>query len=325
MKFSPRDLHILSAYQSRIDNPIAQTAQAASAREHIVRRTVSRAQEAEVLTRRVYVNFFRLGLQQYSIFFSDGATSKAQRARLREALLKAPCVELLLEVGGAFSFGVVLTVRSVFDVDVFFRWIAAKSSVPIKTVQFHQRTGWHYFGVKYLHPRVHPPPIHIVASGEAPIDLSSEDSRLLHAFTLAPDGSRAHIARTLGIPVTTFQYQVQRLTEAGVIAGVRCQVAPGIVGYQSYRVLVRTGILRASDHEAIFNWAKRHPHVVSMMHGVGSWQYELRVEAPSFAAASDICEDLTEYSSDYVHNVELLPVARVLKMQLAPDPVLFDR
>ena len=203
MKFSSRDLQIISAYQSRIDSPIALTAQATACREHIVRRAIARARDADALTRRVYVNCFRLGLQQYSLFLSDGATSRVQRARLREALLKAPFVELLIEVGGAFSFGVVLTVRSVFDLESFFSWIAAKSAVSIKTVQFHQRSGWYYFGVKYLHQRLQPPPIHIVASNEASVELSPEESRVLQAFASAPDGTRAQIARGLGMPVST--------------------------------------------------------------------------------------------------------------------------
>ena len=113
--------------------------------------------------------------------------------------------------------------------------------------------------------------------------------------------------------------------EDGVVAGVRCQIAPSIAGCQPFRALVRAGVLAEPQREAIFNWAKKHPHVVSMMHGVGDWQYELRIEAPSFAAASDTCEDLTDRCSEYIQQIDLLPVARVLKMNLAPDPALFTR
>jgi hypothetical protein len=58
------------------------------------------------------------------------------------------------------------------------------------------------------------------------------------------------------------------------------------------------------------------------MHGVGGWQHELRIEAPSFAAASEACEELVEVTGDYIEQVEVLPVAKVLKMQLAPDCAL---
>ena len=144
-----------------------------------------------------------------------------------------------------------LTVRSVFDLESFFGWIAAKSAVSIKAVQFHQRSGWYYFGVKYLDQRLQPPPIHIVASNKASVELAPEESRILQAFASAPDGTRAQIARGLGIPATTFQYQVERLVQDGIVAGVRCQIAPSIGGCQSFRALVRAGVLAensASNH-----------------------------------------------------------------------------
>jgi DNA-binding Lrp family transcriptional regulator len=322
MKFSQRDLHIISAYQGLVEEPIAKITQKTGVKEHIVRRVITQASDAGLLTRHVHINPFSLGLQQYALLIAGGATSRTQRNRLREALLKAPYVELLLELGGVYSFGLVLTVRSVFNLEVFFGLIGAKGGVSIKSVQFHQRTGWHYFGAKYLSSRFTAEPIHQVASGAAPPDLSADDVKVIQAFASSPDGNRSQLSRNLGMPAATVQYKLERLIRLGVIAGVRCQIVPAIVGYQPFRALIRTKVMLDSNRKAIIAWAERHPLVVSLMHGVGGWQHELRIEAPNFAAASEACEELAEVCGDYIEQVEVLPVAKVLKMKLAPDSAL---
>ncbi len=322
MRYSQRDLDIVSAYQELVDSPSANISQVTSAKVHIVRRVITRASEAGFLKRHVHINPFLLGLQQYGLFISGGATSRAQRVQLRDALLKAPFVELLLELGGVYSYGLVLTARSVFDLEVFFRWIGTKSNVSIKSVQFHQRTGWHYFGAKYLSSSFIPTPIHQIASGKPPVEISADDARIIQAFASIQDANISKLSRTLGMPAATVQYKLERLTRLGIIAGVRCQIAPAIVGHQPFRALFRAKLLLDSHRTAVIKWAQAHPLVVSLMHGVGGWQYELRIEAPTFAVASDVCEELAEVSGENIEQFEVFPIAKVLKMNLAPDSVL---
>ena len=78
------------------------------------------------------------------------------------------------------------------------------------------------------------------------------------------------------------------------MGGIRCQISPEIVGYPTFRALIRTGFLLDSYRKVIFNWAKQQPIIVSLMHGRGSWQYELRNQAPSFAEASEASEELSD-------------------------------
>ena len=56
-----------------------------------------------------------------------------------------------------------------------------------------------------------------------------------------------------------------------------------------------------------------------MMHGIGPWQYELRVEAPGQIEVSAAVDDLTESCADFINHIEIVPVVKVLKMQLCPD------
>jgi DNA-binding Lrp family transcriptional regulator len=265
-----------------------------------------------------------LGLQQYAIFFSVSSKAVGQKSKMRETLLKAPFVELLIEVSGRFNFGLVLTVRSVFDLERFFDFVTTESNLEIRDLHLQARTGWHYFGVKYLSKGIAPTPIQIVPSGKVQ-ELSREEIKLLHAYAASSDGNRSQIAKALGVPATTIQYQLEKLRKSGVLLGVRYQVSSEIAGHYPYRVLLSTSHPLSSHRIKIFNWAKTNPLVVSMMHGVGPWQYELRIEAPGTSAVSSLVDDILESFSDFIENAEVVPVAKVLKMQLAPDLGLFTK
>ena len=127
------------------------------------------------------------------------------------------------------------------------------------------------------------------------------------------------MSRELRIPTATLQCQLDSLERSGIILGVRHQIAPELSNHQPYRVLINTSHPLSANRIRIYNWSKQHPYVVSMMHGIGPWQYELRVEAPGQIEVSAAVDDLTESCADFINHIEIVPVVKVLKMQLCPD------
>jgi DNA-binding Lrp family transcriptional regulator len=324
MRFSPRDLKIIHAAQTCADEPLAKLAKITGEKEHIVRRVISLALEKGALRRRVFTSSLDLGFQEYVIFFSSGARTVAQKNVLRDVLLEAPNVQLLLEVGGRFNFGVVLLAPSVLDFENFFNYIVSKSRIPITDVQLQMRTGWHFFGAKYLVQAPLSAPVHVVPS-DKPLTLSSDESRILNTFATSENGKRAEMARSLGLSQATFQYQLDRLHARGIILDVRYQVVPEVFGYQPFRALVMTSLPLTAPRMQIMKWARHNPYVVTMMHGVGVWQYELRIEAPNYATAAMVVDELNEKFSSVIRSVELIPVLSVLKMQLHPACATTER
>jgi len=318
MRLNQRDKEILSALQANADEPLRAVATAAGVSEPSVRRLLSKGMEANQIRRRVYVNLFALGLQQYAVFFAIPPKSISKRAKMREVLLRAPFVELLIEVSGRYHFGLVLTVRSAFDLERFFDFVSAQSKIEVTDLALQARTGWYYFGARYLCSSGHPEPIHVVPTGDTR-SLSSSESEALYAYAANSDGNRSRMARELRVPPATLQYQISNLQRSGVVLGVRYQIAPEMTGFQPYRVLLQTSQPVSANRLRIYNWAQQSRYVVSLMHGVGPWHYELRLEAPNQAAVSVAVDDLAEKCSDFVHHAEIVPVVKVVKMQLCPD------
>lgn len=156
MRLTQKDREILAALQERADEPIKTVAAAASTTEPSVRRLLSKGLASGQIRRRVYVNLFELGLQQYTIFFSIPPKSVSKKSKMREVLERAPFVELLIEVSGRYHFGLVLTVRSAFDLERFFDLVSTQSKIEVTDFALQVRTGWYYFGVKYLQKKTSP-------------------------------------------------------------------------------------------------------------------------------------------------------------------------
>lgn len=319
IKLSDRDRAILSTLQYHGDQPMRATAADLGLAEAAVRRVFLRALNAGVLRRRVYVNSFLLGLTQWGIFFSASGGTATQRARLRDILERAPGVELLLEVGGQFDFGLVITARSAFDVESFFDSLTRGTTTPLSGVKIQARTGWYYFGVKYLGFSNSASTTAIIPQAMT-ISLAAKDIEVLQAFSASRDGNRQGMARSLGMALSTLQYRVESLIQSGVIAGVRYQIVADKIGYEAYRVLVSTNLPSRSHRAALLEWARKHPSVLTFMHGIGNWEYELRIESEDTRAARTVVDQLQDNFSHLIRGVEIIPVSRVLRMELTPHP-----
>ena len=197
MKIGQRDRIILAAAHELGDDSVSRIAQASGVKDHVARRVLQDALEKGTLTRRVFVNSFDLGLQQYALRFSLGARSSQHRKRVRDTLMKAPFVELLQEFSGNSDFMTVLTVRNVFDLENLLNSWGPLDAFSMTRTQMQARTGWVYFGAKYLHPAAELSPLPVIPT-KTQHHLSREDARLLRAYGTHPTGKLSDIARSVG-------------------------------------------------------------------------------------------------------------------------------
>lgn len=320
MDLSQRDLAILSTYQAYGEAPIGKTAQLTGYKPHIVRRTVLKALQDGVLSRRVSTNIFSLGLKQYALLLSFDAKSQEQRKRVEAALLAAPHVQVLIEVDSELEcqFYTLVTALDTTALERFFQFITAACDVEVRVTRMQTRCGWYHFGTKCLSPEHLPTPIHIAESPHI-IALQDEDLRLLEVYASNQNGVRSHIARTLAMPLMTLQYRIERLEKMGVLKGVRYQISPQALGFKHFRCFIVASLPLESHRNQLFQWAKKHPYIVSMMYGIGNWHYELRIEAPDQAAAEHLVSELVSTFQHFIHFSDLVPMNTMLKLSAHPS------
>lgn len=322
IKPSPKDLRILSTYHLHGERSISEVAERAGEKVHTVRRVLTKATEAKLVQRRVFVNFFALGLNQFGVYLNTKVTSKAARVKIKNILQQIPFIELVIEVVGEFDFGLVVTVRSVFNIQELLDRISSEASVSLSRIHIQPRTGWYYFGPKYFDRKIKNPPIQVVPSGKR-IPFSHEEALLLDAYCSGSTENLAVVSRKLGLPSNTVQYRVNKMKESGLILGVRYQLSPSLLGYSTYRALVALGESSREIREMIIRWAELQPYVVSLMFGVGNWQCELRIEAPDVDAATEVLDELSSLLPNLIEQYSFMTVSKVLKMKLHPDRELF--
>jgi DNA-binding Lrp family transcriptional regulator len=329
MTLSERDCAILSAYQTHGEESIRRTAALTGIKSHIVRRTIVKATKERALHRRVFTNIFDLGLQQCTLILSCDTKSQEQRQRVEAILRTAPNVELVLEIDSTedHQLYVLLAIRDTSALENFFQYVTTKSGIDVRVVRTHTRSGWYFFGTKSLHPNYIPTPIHIThthTQTHERIDLSSEDFRVLEVFASSPNGIRTHMARTLAMPLMTFQYRIEKLERLGIIKGVRYQILADALGYKQFRCFITANLPLETTRNQLYEWAKKHPHIIAMMYGVGSWHYELRIEAPDQIAAERLVGELVSTFAHFIHYSDLVPIRTLVKLAPHLNYTIFE-
>jgi DNA-binding Lrp family transcriptional regulator len=240
-------------------------------------------------------------------------------------LRNAPYVEVVLEIESTdtHQFYIVVTVEHISALENFFQHVRCTSGVELRATRMQIRSGWYFFGTKSLDSQYIPPPIHITRTHQH-IALSAEDLKVLEVFASSPNGVRTQVARTLGMPLMTLQYRIERLERLGVLRGVRYVVSACALNYRRFRCLIVANTPLGSQRLQLYEWARNHPYVVSMMYGVGNWHYELRIESPDQAAAEHLVSELVSTFADFIHYSDLVPIGSLLKFAPHPDYTAFE-
>jgi DNA-binding Lrp family transcriptional regulator len=315
MSFTVRDYEILSSYQDLGESPIYKTAEATSFKSHTVRRTVAKALRAGLLFRKAHLQMYELGYRQYATLISFDTKSEEQEQRVRETLSRAPHLELVLALapGGQFQYYVLITAEGASALEGVFSSLSKMSETPITRTRIQVREGYYYYGVKYLGSLRCPTPLHIRPS-ERRVNLPPEDLEVLEVFSASPNGVRTQMARTLAMPLMTLQYRIERLEKFGLIQGVRYHIDSNAVGHIQFRCLITSTMPLESHRDQLSAWAQTEPYVVALTYGVGGWDYELRIEAPSHQSAQDLVARLVKKFSHTIRNAELLPATSVIRL-----------
>ena len=315
MNLTIRDYEILSTYQDLGEEPINKTAQVASLKAHTVRRCIMKALASGVLTRRAFINFHELGLQQYAAMLSFDHASQQNDKQIRDALRTHKHVELALKLDGStqYQYYVLITTTSATNLETIITSISSVSKASVTKTRLQVRRGYCYFGSKYLGTLRTPTPIE-VRSSDRRISLPEEDIDVLEVFSASRNGVRTQMARTLHMPLMTLQYRIERLGRLGVIRGVRYYIDSKAVGHEQFRCLIVAKLPLESYRKQLVGWASTHRYVVALMDGVGSWDYELWLETPTNEMAQAVVEEMIRNFPSIIQTTELIRVDSVIKI-----------
>lgn len=108
--------------------------------------------------------------------------------------------------------------------------------------------------------------------------IDSLDRKILELLTLNARTSYLEVARKCKVSGAAIHQRVQKMTEAGIIAGSRVNISPAAIGYISCAFIgIQVNLTSQSTHELVYEKIKKIPEVVECHHISGKYSLLVKV------------------------------------------------
>jgi DNA-binding Lrp family transcriptional regulator len=310
MRISLAEQKIISSLQLNADLPLAELCKKAGLKAHTVHYHLRRLKEQGVIRRGVFLNLPALGFEQYGIYFSLAPLSAKDKLRLLRELRQHPRVFWFAELGGDFQYGMSIIARHPGEAFEFIGSLSAKGESQILRKAVSQIVNLSIFPKKYLSSKSHTvsnDTLELVRTVAA-VQLDSKDYQILGELVDGQGESIQNLAKRLGLPRTTIEYRIKRLMSAQILLKSIYYVSAAKLGLQSFKLLLYA---RSADNifeRQLFRFAEQHRQIVFYCSNLGSWDFELSVEALSTKEAVAVTESIYEQFGNSIQEIRILPV-----------------
>jgi DNA-binding Lrp family transcriptional regulator len=229
-------------------------------------------------------------------------------------------VPWVAELGGLYQYGFSLIFKHITEVDTFLSQLIPQGEAKIVELMIVPRIEWKWYPPKFWWAGCHA--TELTCGGSVPaVETDEMDHAILRALSLPECSTLAGLARHLGHPASTIEYRIQRLEKTGVIAGYAYSLDEPLLDLRRCVFLIQEKSFNAEFRKRIFNFCRQHPHVHSLIHCVGGWNFEVSFDLPREKSVAEARQELYDQVGIEHERIIMLDYFRTLKLTPYP-PIL---
>lgn len=286
-------------------------------RAHTVQYLLNKLFDNAVFKRSVFIDIHRLGYRYCGIYFSIQGSTSAKRMLLNQ-LKQHSRVGWLAELGGAYHYGMAIALRNPKEADEFLTEAITKSNCMIYKKALAFRLYLADLPRQYLSQKLAVQSPLSVSDGVPALEIDQSDRKVLATLSEYPDLSYRQMAIKAGLPHTTFDLRLRKLKQLGVWIGTTIELDLRCLKRNGYKVLVFARGKNTKFSEKLRKYAQMHPIVSHYIECLGTWDFELNVEAESTQELINLIEDLQERFGTDISDFSVMNILDVLKVKRYP-------
>jgi len=249
--------------------------------------------------------------QVYGKFLEAG---KKKTEEIINYLKNHPKVGYLAIYGGRFDFTISIAAKDLQDFDEQLREIFSKYPRELRQYIVAMRIFNRRFPRNYL--------IDLKSKRETketfskPIDQKKIDEIDKKILSLLVTNSRMpmlEISGKLKIPFSTVRTRISLLEKRKIIVGYSLLIDLSKLGYQIYKIFIKTRDRSPSVNDRLMAFATQHPNIPWFQKTLGDHDYELRIEVKDQESFQEIIRQLREDFSEVIEDIETLMVFKEIK------------
>lgn len=225
MRLSENDCKALACAYFRGDEPISKIAQECDLPQHVVRRSLEGLIACGFITRRVYLNPFRLGYQDYLLLMSTEPDKVAETKLLLEQFRRAPEVAWMGAVGPNLQYECNVLARSAAVLQRFLARVMSRTGGLRLSKELLLTQSHTWFVPKFLSTDQRTHQVRSCSVFDTPVSTDDLDHQILIALTKANFTSLSQMARDLRVAPSTVAYRFERLKGLGVVVACGFRIA----------------------------------------------------------------------------------------------------
>ena len=150
------------------------------------------------------------------------------------------------------------------------------------------------------------------------VKLDNVDKKIL---TLLAKNARIpliEVSRILKLPSKTVSYRIEKLRKLNVIEGCTITVDLDKIGFERYKVFIRTKNLSESIEKGFIRYARMHPFVLYYSKSIGANDVELELIVENSIHLREVIGKIREKFGDVIKSYEILKIYREYKLDFFP-------
>ena len=319
LKINEKESRVLRFVENNALADIASIASATGLKTTAVQYLLRTLKDRGVLgAKRAHINKYRLGLCDFTLYFSLGGENDQGREELLQQLVNSPLVTWITELGGSYQYAAAVYATSVIEVRELFDQINTQQRSHFIRKMLSVRTDRRILGRAYLAPDI-PCEKEFTAGGHCvERELKETDRVLISHLGNNPFYSIRALSRELGMPFSTVERSLHRLEEDRIISGYYYLMNLDALGVHVYKLNISVRGLTNVLSKELLEFSREQPRVVNFIECIGEWDFELTLEAASPQAIRPITSALYERFGDHLTTVASVPILDFVKYSTVP-------
>jgi len=277
---------------------------------------LKRLKEQGIITKfGTIINMYRLGLQQYRIFFRFNEIGDQRKREIFSYLKKNAHVYWAARIGGRYDLVIVVGVVDYPTFDVFLDELYTSFPKCFRSYQSVYVLTHELYRHKYLNPKQKVFDTLSYGTGVQVAELDVLDWKILHSIKDDCRIPALVLAQQFGTSYKTIQNRIEKFKKNGVIVGNRIFVHTE--DKKPFIVLLTYSEYSKSREKKFLSEVRAHPKVTQALHCFGKWRVFLHVRVKDLEELQSFIISLREKHT-IIREHEAVPVFEDIHINLLP-------
>ncbi|MCX6741981.1 MAG: Lrp/AsnC family transcriptional regulator [Candidatus Pacearchaeota archaeon] len=187
-----------------------------------------------------------------------------------------------------------------------------KKDIALVTIAHHFRPGYILGMKKDLVPMVY------AGQPKGVVKLDDIDRKVLNLLAKNSRIPLVEIAEILKLPSKTVSYRIEKLKKLNVIEGYAITVDLDKIGFERYKVFIRTKNLSENLEKRFIEYARKHPFILYYSKSIGVNDVELELIVENSTRLREVIAEVREKFGEVIKSYEILKIYKEYKLDFFP-------